>query len=76
MSEIGRSVPSLYNDEELLERMDWQPTGKDHFFVRYFYQNAPYLNAGGSVVRATGITFPISHTRSAATGATLSPLRS
>jgi hypothetical protein len=58
MSEIGRSVPSLYNDEELLERMDWQPTGKDHFFVRYFYQNAPYLNAGGSVVAGNWYNVP------------------
>lgn len=47
--QVGRSVPSLYNDEELLGRLDWQATGKDHFFLRYFYQDDPYLNAGGNV---------------------------
>ena len=58
MSEIARSVPSLYNDEELLERLDWQPTGKDHFFLRYFYQDDPYLNAGGSVVAGNWYNVP------------------
>jgi len=48
-SAIARSVPSLSNDEELLGRIDWQATTKDHMFLRYFYQDDPYLNAGGSV---------------------------
>jgi hypothetical protein len=58
MAEIGRSVPSLYNDEELLERMDWQPTSKDHAFIRFFYQNYPYFNAGGSVVAGAWYNVP------------------
>jgi len=57
-AEIGRSVPSLYNDEELLERMDWAPTSKDHFFVRYFYQNYPDINAGGSVPAGSWYNVP------------------
>jgi Carboxypeptidase regulatory-like domain/TonB-dependent Receptor Plug Domain len=55
---IGRSVPSLSNDEELLGRMDFQPTGKDHFFIRYFYQDNPYLNAGGSVIAGSWYNVP------------------
>ena len=58
MAEISRKVPSLYNDEELLERMDFQPTGKDHLFVRFFYQNYPYINAGGSVVEGSWYNVP------------------
>ncbi|MGA2250284.1 TonB-dependent receptor domain-containing protein [Terracidiphilus sp.] len=58
MAEIGRSVPSLTNDEELLERADWQPTSKDHAFLRFFYQNDPVLNAGGSVVAGAWYNVP------------------
>jgi hypothetical protein len=36
---ISRSVASVGNDEEELGRIDWQPTGIDRFYVRYFYQN-------------------------------------
>ncbi len=58
MAEIGRSVPSLSNDEELLGRMDWKPNGKDAFFLRYFYQDDPTLNAGGSVVAGNWYNVP------------------
>jgi Carboxypeptidase regulatory-like domain/TonB-dependent Receptor Plug Domain len=36
---VQRLIPSLFNDEEVLARVDWQPTQRDHLFVRYFYQN-------------------------------------
>ena len=58
MAEISRKVPSLSNDEELLERMDFQPTGKDHAFIRFFYQNDPYINAGGSVTEGSWYNVP------------------
>jgi outer membrane receptor protein involved in Fe transport len=48
-SQIARSIPSLSNDEELLGRLDFQATPKDHFFIRYFYQDDPDFEAGGSV---------------------------
>jgi len=35
---VARTVPALFNDEENLGRLDWQPSTKDRFFVRYFYQ--------------------------------------
>ena len=57
-SEIARSVPSASNDEELLGRMDWQPTSKDHFFLRYFYQDDPFLNGGGSVTAGSWYNVP------------------
>jgi hypothetical protein len=37
---VARTVPALFNDEENLGRLDWQPTTKDRFFGRYYYQNA------------------------------------
>ncbi len=57
-SEIGRSVPSYFNDMELLGRIDWQLTGKDHVFVRYFHQDDPYFNAGGSVTAGNWYNVP------------------
>jgi hypothetical protein len=44
---IQRSVPSQTNDEEILGRLDYQPTVKDHFFLRYIYQDDPTKNALG-----------------------------
>lgn len=44
---VIREVAGLNNDEELIGRMDWQPTSKDHLFVRYIYQDDPYLGAYG-----------------------------
>jgi len=58
MAEISRKVPSLSNDEELLERIDFQPTGKDHLFIRFFYQNDPFINGGGSVVAGNWYNVP------------------
>jgi len=46
---ISRGVPAQSNDEEVMGKLDWQPTSKDHLFARYFYQTNPNLNAGGSV---------------------------
>ncbi|HEY2470850.1 MAG TPA: carboxypeptidase regulatory-like domain-containing protein [Terracidiphilus sp.] len=57
-AEIGRSVPSFFNDEEVLGRLDFQPTGKDHVFLRYFYQDDPYFNAGGSVTAGSWYNVP------------------
>ncbi len=36
---VQRLIATPYNDEEFLGRLDWQPTLKDHFFTRYFYQD-------------------------------------
>src|SRR6202789_1026551 len=41
MAQFGRSIPSLDSDQEDLGRIDWQPTSKDHVFLRYLYQNNP-----------------------------------
>lgn len=48
---IERTIASPSNDQEELARLDWQPTEKDHLFLRYFYQ--PQLFAG--VAGADGI---------------------
>jgi Carboxypeptidase regulatory-like domain/TonB-dependent Receptor Plug Domain len=44
---VQRLVPTPFTDEENLGRLDWQPTGKDHFFLRYFYQYLDLAAAPG-----------------------------
>lgn len=48
VSGVQREIPSLLNDEEELGRLDWQPTSKDHLFVRYFYQPSLETGVGGT----------------------------
>jgi len=47
--QIQRGVPSQDNDQEDMGRLDWQPTTRDHLFARYFYQDDPFINGGGTV---------------------------
>src|SRR5271168_2788058 len=49
---VERLIPSLFNDEEVLARVDWQPTQKDHLFVRYFYQNQLNTGIAGTSIAA------------------------
>lgn len=44
---VQRLVPTPFTDEENLGRLDWQPTGKDHLFLRYFYQYLDLAAAPG-----------------------------
>ena len=42
---VIRQVAGRNDDEELLGRIDWQPTSRDHIFVRYLYQDDPFTGA-------------------------------
>jgi TonB dependent receptor-like, beta-barrel/Carboxypeptidase regulatory-like domain len=42
---VIRQVSGRNDDEELMGRIDWQPSTKDHIFVRYLYQDDPYTGA-------------------------------
>ncbi|MFT4114603.1 TonB-dependent receptor domain-containing protein [Silvibacterium sp.] len=55
---VVRSVPSQSNDEEVMGRLDWQPGTRDHVFIRYFYQDDPSVNAGGSVPEGNWYNVP------------------
>jgi Carboxypeptidase regulatory-like domain/TonB-dependent Receptor Plug Domain len=44
---VQRSIPTLFNDQEHLGRLDYQPTGRDHLFLRYIYQNQLVTGIGG-----------------------------
>jgi hypothetical protein len=45
---VQRLLPSVYNDQEELARLDWQPTQKDHMFLRFFYQPDLVTNEAGA----------------------------
>ncbi len=49
---VQRSIASLFNDEEVLARGDWQPTVRDHLFLRYFYQNQLSTGIVGTSIAA------------------------
>ncbi len=45
---VTRAIALPSNDQEELARLDWQPTEKDRFFVRYFYQPAFGISPGAN----------------------------
>jgi hypothetical protein len=52
---VTRSIGTPFNDQEHLGRLDWQATGRDHMFLRYFYQNSVSTGvSGGSPSLAAG----------------------
>ncbi len=51
---IQRAISSIFDDQEELGRLDWQPTSKDHLFLRYFYQPANETGVGGTFSIAAG----------------------
>lgn len=46
---VQRLVTTPFKDQEHLGRLDWQPTGADHFFLRYFYQDLDLAAAAGDI---------------------------
>ena len=56
---VERLVPALFNDQEEMGKGDWQPTDKDHLFLRYIYQNelvtGPLANGGGAIAAGSYI---------------------
>jgi hypothetical protein len=47
---VIRRASGRNDDQELLGRIDWQPTTRDHLFVRYLYQDDPFLGVYGDGV--------------------------
>ncbi len=51
---VQRTLPRVFNDQEELARADWQPTAKDHLFLRYFYQPEVATAVSGTYSIAAG----------------------
>jgi hypothetical protein len=66
---VQRTLPYYVLDQEETGRLDYQMTSKDRFYLRYIYQNNPYIpglyltsaatNAAGGFVNVTGITHEV-----------------
>jgi Carboxypeptidase regulatory-like domain/TonB-dependent Receptor Plug Domain len=63
-SGVQRTIPTPFDDQEHLGRLDWQPTTKDHLFIRYFYQDQlstgiPFASTGaGSIASGSYVDVP------------------
>lgn len=59
---VTRSIGTPYTDQEELGRLDWAPTARDHFFLRYFYQNdvtdGVAVSANPSLAAGTWVNVP------------------
>ncbi len=61
-SRISTSVAPLYNDQEDIGRLDWQPESKDHFYLRYIYQDTNSIGnqqANGYYYNVPGTTHSV-----------------
>lgn len=55
---ITRSLPSLFNDYETADRVDWQASDKDRVFTRYLFQQTINTNATGDFASGYVVDIP------------------
>jgi len=59
VSGVSRSIATPFTDEENMGRLDWQPEGGDHLFLRYFYQTQLSQGiSGGSIAAGDWVSVP------------------
>jgi len=55
MAQVARSVANIDLDQEDMGRLDFQPTDRDHFYLRYIYQDTPLIAYFGNLVAGTSV---------------------
>ncbi len=50
VAQVARNVANIDLDQEQMGRLDYQPTEKDHFYLRYIYQDTPLIAYFGNQV--------------------------
>jgi hypothetical protein len=50
MAQVARNVANIDLDQEQMGRLDYQPTERDHFYLRYIYQDTPLISYFGNEV--------------------------
>jgi hypothetical protein len=55
MAQVARSVANIDLDQEDMGRLDFQPTERDHFYLRYIYQDTPLIAYFGNLVAGTSV---------------------
>jgi Carboxypeptidase regulatory-like domain len=55
VAQVARNVANIDLDQEQMGRLDYQPTEKDHFYLRYIYQDTPLIAYFGNQVAGTTV---------------------
>lgn len=55
VAQVARNVANIDLDQEQMGRLDYQPTDRDHFYLRYIYQDTPLINYFGNFVAGTSV---------------------
>ncbi|HEY1744254.1 MAG TPA: TonB-dependent receptor [Granulicella sp.] len=55
MAQVARNVANIDLDQEDMGRLDFQPTERDHFYLRYIYQDTPLIAYFGNLVAGTSV---------------------
>lgn len=55
VAQVARNVANIDLDEEQMGRLDFQPTDRDHFYLRYIYQDTPLIAYFGNLVAGDSV---------------------
>jgi hypothetical protein len=55
VAQVARNVANIDLDQEDMARFDFQPTERDHFYLRYIYQDTPLIAYFGNFVAGTSV---------------------
>jgi hypothetical protein len=55
MAQVARNVANIDLDQEQMGRLDYQLTDRDHFYLRYIYQDTPLIAYFGNLVAGTSV---------------------
>jgi hypothetical protein len=55
VAQVARNVANIDLDQEQMGRLDYQPTARDHFYLRYIYQDTPLIAYFGNLVAGDSV---------------------
>ena len=55
VAQVARNVANTDFDQEQMGRLDFQPTDRDHFYLRYIYQDTPLIAYFGNLVAGDSV---------------------
>jgi hypothetical protein len=55
VAQVARNVANIDLDQEQMGRLDFQPTARDHFYLRYIYQDTPLIAYFGNLVAGDSV---------------------
>jgi Carboxypeptidase regulatory-like domain len=55
VAQVARNVANIDLDQEQMGRLDYQPAERDHFYLRYIYQDTPLIAYFGNLVAGDSV---------------------